>query len=115
MKRLCRFFSAVTCLASFLAVVPFVGAQNESQATITSQASPALNDVMGARLIAWSEIQKPKPLVYATQAEEGAKPGQETAQAAKAISTAQDGCPQAARQPESVHSSSSVKLDPGGR
>ena len=113
MKRLCRFFPAVICLL-FLAAVPFVGAQNATEVRSEFQANPGSNDVVGARLIAWSEFQNPKPLVEGTQPA-AAKSDQHAGQAAKAISTPQDRRPAVAPQFPNSHSSSIDKVEPGGR
>lgn len=115
MKRLFRFFFALICLAPFLAAVPFVAAQNATESRTEFQPNPTSNDAVGARLILWSEFQKPKPLVDVTQAAEASKFEQQTGQAAKAISTQQDRHPEVVPQPVNSHSSSSNKVEPGGR
>lgn len=115
MKRLFRFFSAVICLAPFLATVPFARAQHATEVRTEFQANPASNAVMGARLIAWSELQKPKPLVDGTHAAEAARSDQQSGQAPKATSTSQDRRPEAGPQLENSHSSSTNKVEPGGR
>ncbi|HEY1658460.1 MAG TPA: hypothetical protein VGG14_08940 [Candidatus Sulfotelmatobacter sp.] len=115
MKRLFRLVPVVMYLATFVAAVPFVAAQNAARSSTQFQANPASNDVVGARLIVWSEFQKPKPLVDGTQAAQTAKSDQETGRALKTASPPQDGGLEAGPQPGNSHSSSSNKVEPGGR
>jgi hypothetical protein len=116
MRRLLRFFfSVLICLAPFLPAVPFVTAQNATESKTEFQPNPTSNDVVGARLIVWSEFQKPKPLVDGTQPGEAAKSEQQIEQAAKAVSTPQNRRPEAVPQPADSHSSSSNKVEPAGR
>lgn len=55
MKRPLRHFLCATCLTC-LSGIPFAAAQNAAKSASSS------SNVVGTRLIVWSEFQKPKPL-----------------------------------------------------
>jgi hypothetical protein len=122
MKRLFRLFSVLVCPALLLlAAIPFAAAQNAAGPAAESRTSPASYDAVGARLIAWSEFQQPKPVSEKTEAAEAAdsKSDQSAGQAGKTSSTPKQNqsleiieiIPQA----PTAHSSSTNRVDPGGR
>jgi hypothetical protein len=112
MKR--PFFLSVVVIILALAIVPFVAGQNATESRTQFDPNTASNGTVGARLIVWSEFQKPRPLVDPA-ATYPANSDQRTSQAARVISNTLDRRPEANSQIENSHSSSSNKVEPGGR
>jgi hypothetical protein len=82
MKRRFGLLFSLACLVPLLGSTPLASAQSAA----VSGNNPPPSDVVGTNLIAWSELQKPKPIVESRDALEPGKtaqPAKETDSAAK--------------------------------
>jgi hypothetical protein len=114
MKQLLRFFF-VLIFAPLFGAIPFASAQEVARPTSESGAVPASYDVVGARLIAWSEFQKPQPLAGRSEGAE-ATAEEPAGQTSKNVSTPkQTETLEVISQPANSYSSSTNKDEPGGR
>jgi hypothetical protein len=103
--------SALVLISSMLvaAIAPFAIAQGR-------QAKPdptPVSDVLGKGLIAWSEFQKPKPLLLAKDA--GSTDAASGGQAFRQTDTTSESQPVQTPTPKLCHSSSTDKLEPCGK
>lgn len=110
MKRLFRFLFALAWLMT-LSGAPFASAQNAAEI----RTNPATSDGIGAKLIAWSEFQKPRPVVCRNQPVEPDQTLQQAREAAATNGKQQEQPTQGDTDPWEVHSSSTNKVESVGR